>query len=93
VFYDKLFIAQKTLKSMPSTTPEVSQDRDDLDDSVYTPRSGAASPIVSPTMADRHLSIIPSTNENFNFEQSSTMPSSEASQFLIGILINNLRFL
>ena len=33
---------------MPSTTPEVNQERDELDDLIYTPKSGAVSPILSP---------------------------------------------
>jgi hypothetical protein len=61
---------------MPSTTPEVNLERDDLEDLIYTPRSGAVSPILSPSVSDRHSSIIPPTNENFNYEQQSTIPTT-----------------
>jgi len=46
-----MFIAQKTLKSMPSTTTDINQDNDDMDDFLYTPKSGAVSPVSSPSMA------------------------------------------
>ncbi|CAF0857142.1 unnamed protein product [Adineta ricciae] len=69
VFYDKMCIAQKTLKSMPSTTPELSQNADDLEETIYSPKSGAMSPVLSPTLAERQPSLIPMPDESFNFEQ------------------------
>jgi hypothetical protein len=71
-------IAQKTLKSMPSTTHETSQESDDLDDFAFTPKSGPISPISTPTYTDRPPSLISSTDESFTFEQQSqiTMESN-----------------
>lgn len=71
-------IAQKTLKSMPSTTPEMNQNNDEMDDLIYSPKSGAASPILSPSGMDRHLSIAPPTEENFSFDQHSTVTQTIA---------------
>lgn len=81
VFYDKMCIAQKNLKSMPSTTPDMNQDNDDLDDMIFTPKSGAMSPIASPTLHDRASM---STNEAFHHSEhptttASTFFASEAS--------------
>jgi hypothetical protein len=80
-------IAQKTLKSMPSTSSDINQDNDDLDESIYTPRSGAVSPISSPTVAERQSITIPSTDDDaFHFDQQSSMTSlinsSEPSLFI-----------
>jgi len=68
-------IAQKTLKSMPSSSPEINQDNDELDDFIYTPKSGATSPISSPPGTERHSIITASTEENFHFDQQSTITS------------------
>ncbi|UJR25841.1 hypothetical protein I4U23_007191 [Adineta vaga] len=69
VFYDKMCIAQKTLKSMPSTTSEMNQNNDDFEETIYSPKSGAMSPILSPTLNERQPSLVPMTDESFNFEQ------------------------
>ncbi|CAF3881050.1 unnamed protein product [Rotaria sp. Silwood2] len=84
VFYDKMCIAQKTLKSMPSTTPDLEQRNDEFDDVVFTPRSGLISPIFSPSVIDRQTSVavdqqssmIPITDNDFNFDQQSTIIST-----------------
>ncbi|CAF3328350.1 unnamed protein product [Rotaria sp. Silwood1] len=73
VFYDKMCIAQKTLKSMPSTTPDIEQPYDEFDDITFTPRLGGASPILSPSTVDRLASIIPVTANNFTFDQQSNI--------------------
>jgi len=78
-------IAQKALKSMPSTISEINQDNDELDDFIYTPKSGATSPVSSPTITERQSLIPSSTDENFRFDQQSTITpilnSSEQSLF------------
>ncbi|CAF3819449.1 unnamed protein product, partial [Rotaria magnacalcarata] len=57
VFYDKMCIAQKTLKSMPSTSSDTNEFNDDFDDLIFTPKSGAISPLISPTAVDRRMSL------------------------------------
>lgn len=57
-------IAQKTLKSMPSTSIDMNQDNEDLDDIIYTPKSGPASPIPTPLIHDRPVLITASSEEN-----------------------------
>ncbi|CAF0745401.1 unnamed protein product [Rotaria sp. Silwood1] len=73
VFYDKMCIAQKTLKSMPSTTPDIEQPYDEFDDITFTPRLGGASPILSPSTVDRLASILPVTDNKFSFDQQSSI--------------------
>ena len=46
---------------------DINQD-DDLDDSNYTPKSGAASPILSPSMHDRPPLNNSAPDENYHFE-------------------------
>jgi hypothetical protein len=78
-------IAQKTLKNMPSTTPDMNQD-DDLDDSNFTPKSGAASPVLSPLIHDRSTLINTTMDETYHFDQPSPITpiinSSEPSSSL-----------
>jgi hypothetical protein len=89
-------IAQKTLKSMPSSSPEINQDNDELDDFIYTPKSGATSPILSPPATERHSIMTPPTEENFHFDQQSTITpvvsSSEQSLLSFSVLFIRLRF-
>jgi hypothetical protein len=68
-----MFIAQKTLKSMPSTTPDMNQDNDDIDDFTFSSKSGAISPASSPSISDRQSSMIPSTDDSYHFDQPTTM--------------------
>ncbi|CAF1108028.1 unnamed protein product [Rotaria sordida] len=75
VFYDKMCIAQKTLKSMPSTTPDMDQHHDEFDDLIFTSKSSTASPIISPPVIDRQQSIM-SFAENFNYDQQSAIIST-----------------
>lgn len=44
---------------MPSSSSEVNEHNDDLDDLIFTPKSGIASPLLSPMQPDRR----PSANE------------------------------
>jgi glucose dehydrogenase len=70
--------AQKTLKSMPST-PDINPNDDDLDETIYSTKPGTLSPISSPTIADRHSSIVQTMDENFNFDQQSTVTQTVSS--------------
>jgi len=70
-----MYIAQKTLKSMPSTTPDMNQDNDELDDSNYTPKSGATSPRLSPSITGRQSLNVSSRDENYHFDQQTTITS------------------
>ncbi|CAF1295313.1 unnamed protein product [Adineta steineri] len=89
VFYDKMCIAQKTLKSMPSTSLDNNQNNDDLDEIIYSPKSGAQSPVLSPLHIERQPSNVPSTDESFNFDQQLTTPmtisSSESNSDIVAI--------
>jgi hypothetical protein len=66
-------IAQKTLKSMPSMTTDSNQEDDDMDDSAFTPKSGAASVASSPPILDRSL---PSSHEPFVFDNDTASTTS-----------------
>ena len=59
-------IAQKTLKSMPSTSIDMNQENEDLDDIIFTPKSGPASPIPTPMIHDRPVLITASSEDNFH---------------------------
>jgi hypothetical protein len=73
VFYDKMCIAQKALKSMPSTTSDITQDNDDLDDMVFTPKYHGLSSMSTSNMND-HGSL--STHEPLGVDQQSTSMAS-----------------
>lgn len=83
-------IAQKTLKSMPSTTPDMNQDNDDLDDLSFTPKSGAISPASSPSMHDRPTLNSATTDETYHFDPSPIINSSEQSSSLLVFFFDNL---
>jgi hypothetical protein len=70
--------AQKTLKSMPST-PDINPNDDDLDDVIYSSKPGTVSPVSSPSITDRHSSMVPTMDENFNFDQQSTVTQNVSS--------------
>ncbi|CAF1314468.1 unnamed protein product [Adineta steineri] len=71
VFYDKMSIAQKTLKNMSSITNDMVEDNDDFDDLIFTPKSAMISSFLSPGMSSRKPSLTPPTDENFTIDQSS----------------------
>ena len=68
-------IAQKTLKSMSSITNDNNEQNDDLDELIFTPKSGAASPNFSLLMSGRQPSLTPPVDGNFTIDPSSEFPS------------------
>lgn len=87
-------IAQKTLKSMPSTSMDINQDNDDLDDVIFTPKSGPTSPVPTPLIHDRpilmstgseesHYTPSPSVSPDQITSITPLMSSSEPSSYLI----------
>ncbi|CAF1275411.1 unnamed protein product, partial [Rotaria sordida] len=74
VFYDKMYTAQKILKSMSSITNDIPIDNDDFDDVIFTSTSDHVSPIQSPTIDNRQLLHISPIEETFTTEPSSNVP-------------------
>jgi hypothetical protein len=50
---------------------EISEDSDDFDDLIFTPKSTLVPSILNPPTSDRQLSLIPPTNENFTIDSPS----------------------
>ena len=63
-------MAQKTLKNMPSTTTEVNQELDYMDEFIYPSKPVVVTPAITPIVHDRQQTPIPVIPENAHFEQS-----------------------
>jgi hypothetical protein len=63
-----MYIAQKALKSMSSITIDNHEENADLDDFIFTPKSGNISTVLSPTMSGRQPSLVPPADENFTID-------------------------
>ncbi|CAF3434899.1 unnamed protein product [Rotaria sp. Silwood1] len=74
VFYDKMYTAQKILKSTSSITNDIPIDYDDFDDILFTSKSKRISLIPNSTINNRQLSHILSTDEKVNIESLSNHP-------------------
>ncbi len=59
---------------MSTITNDITEDNDDFDDIIFTPKPSRMSSILSPTISDRQPSLIPPTDENFIID-----PPSEVS--------------
>ncbi len=70
-----MYIAQKILKSMSSMTNEINEENEDLNELIFTPKSGLVSPILNRSMSARQPSLSPPTDESFTID-----PLSEISQ-------------
>ncbi|CAF4720472.1 unnamed protein product, partial [Rotaria socialis] len=70
VFYDKMYTAQKILKSMSSITNDTHIENDDYDDGVFTSRLDLISPNISSTTNDNRSSAIPTTEEKTTLNSS-----------------------
>ncbi|CAF3997190.1 unnamed protein product, partial [Rotaria sp. Silwood2] len=73
VFYDKMYTAQKILKSMSSITNDIPVDNDDFDVVGFTSKYNRALSIPSSTMNNRQFSNISSMDEKVNIELSSNV--------------------
>ncbi|CAF5010089.1 unnamed protein product, partial [Rotaria sp. Silwood1] len=74
VFYDKMYTAQKILKSTSSITNDIPIDYDDFDDILFTSKSKRISLIPNSTINNRQQSHILSTDEKVNIESLSNHP-------------------
>ena len=66
-----MYIAQKILKSMASITNEIHEENNELDDLIFTPKSGNISQILSPPISARQPSLTPPTDDNFTIDSPS----------------------
>jgi hypothetical protein len=80
-----MYIAQKALKSMSSITIDNHEENYDLDDFIFTPKSGNISTVLSPTMSGRQPSLVPPADENFTID-----PPSEGSLELQNDGVNSM---
>ncbi|CAF1170496.1 unnamed protein product [Adineta ricciae] len=74
VFYDKMYVAQKTLKSMSSVSNDITEDTDEYDDFTFTPKSINMSSILTPMISGPQPSLAPPLDEKFTID-----PASEVS--------------
>lgn len=80
MFYDKMYVAQKILKSMSSISAEVSEDNDDMDDVVHISKSIRLSSTPSPSISERQPSLTPPTDESFTVDPLSSTCSETAAE-------------
>lgn len=65
VFYEKMFLAEKILKSLSSTINTPQEELNDLDELLFTPKSVYPSPHLTPIPVDRQISLVPPLDETF----------------------------
>lgn len=63
---------------MPSTSMDINQDNEDLDDVIYTPKSGPASPVPTPIIHDRPI-LMSAGSEEIYHPSSMSSPSDQPS--------------
>ena len=72
-----MYIAQKTLKSMPSTTADITEDEeDDLDDEIIISKLDTTLSTFSPLIDNRQTLLDTYADNILSFDQKSTMTST-----------------